>query len=130
MDFLWILYVVFTLGVLGLGYYVQVLFRQHDPDRPIPPQSNAPSSGGAAEAEGAGYEEAGEDGEEWGDSVRLPILKVPGAEGEIARILQARDHYTVLEVARDATPTDIKKAYRVKQVGAWGCFSQGRGAVL
>jgi hypothetical protein len=135
MDFMWILYLFFTVAVLALGYYVQSLFKQHDPEQPAPGASKAAADSGAnrsrgnsagsgasgtdaggAEGENADGEGAGEEGDGFGDSVRLKALKLPGAEGEIARILNARDHYAVLEVARDVSAVDIKKAYRIKQV--------------
>jgi hypothetical protein len=92
-------------------------------------RSRSSWSGGGGGYGGAGADEGGNnDGahdDSWGGgddaydsygTVRLPVLNVAGASGEIARILAARDHFAVLEVARDAEATDIKRAFRQKQV--------------
>jgi preprotein translocase subunit Sec63 len=39
-----------------------------------------------------------------------------GASGEIARILNSRDYYEVMGVARDCEDVEIRRAFRAKQV--------------
>lgn len=80
-------------------------------------------SAGHEHEEGAGGDEGEHGGPEdgsssFGDSVRLKAQAPPGCTGEIARILNSRDHYAVLDIPRTASASDIKKAYRLKQVGA------------
>eukprot|EP00967_Tisochrysis_lutea_P073949 scaffold99182_cov24-Tisochrysis_lutea.AAC.1 len=51
---------------------------------------------------------------DFGDSVRLKPHVLPGATGEIARILSARDFFAVMDVPRDSDAERIKKAFRSK----------------
>jgi len=51
-----------------------------------------------------------------GDSVRLKPQAPPGATGEIARILNARDHFAVMDIPRESEGTEVKKAFRSKLV--------------
>eukprot|EP00983_Pelagomonas_calceolata_P091799 1157590-Pelagomonas_calceolata.AAC.6 len=54
---------------------------------------------------------------DFGDSVRLKPHVLPGATGEIARILSARDFFAVMDVPRDSDAERIKKAFRSKLIG-------------
>lgn len=48
--------------------------------------------------------------------MRLKPLAPAGATGEIARILNARDHFAVMDVEREADTAEVKKAFRSKLV--------------
>jgi len=58
-----------------------------------------------------------DDSGQFGQTVRLKPQAPPGATGEIERILNARDHFAVMDVPRDCDTAEIKKAFRSKLVG-------------
>lgn len=57
-----------------------------------------------------------------GESVRLKPEAPAGATGEIARILNAKDYFAVLDVPREADGAEVKKAKMSKMVRVIDCI--------
>ncbi|KAL6753807.1 hypothetical protein V8C86DRAFT_433672 [Haematococcus lacustris] len=111
------------------------------PTRPAGAAGGRPGSqagagrSGSREGAGSGQRErggGGVGGDEvvLADSVQLPVIKVAGSSGEIARILEARNHFAVLDLDRGCSALDVKKAYRSKQMATHPDKHQGSAGAV